>query len=82
MGAGSALSRTWIGGEGLQLFPLWLLASVSLTVEEGDMTILNSAAAGVELQVTLGCRLIGVDNWTQIILLSFLLLSQLLVEEA
>ena len=37
-------------------------ASVSLTVEEGDMTILNSAAAGVELQVTLGCRLIGVDN--------------------
>ena len=31
-------------------------------MEEGDTTILSSAAAGVELQVTLGCRLIGVDN--------------------
>lgn len=32
------------------------------------MTILSSAAAGIELQVILGCRLIGVDYRIQIIL--------------
>lgn len=30
-------------------------------MEEGEMTIQSSAAAGVELQVILGCRVIGVD---------------------
>lgn len=52
-------------GGGLQLFPD--SASVSLMVEEGDRTILSSAAAGVELQVIFElyvdwCRLLNSDN--------------------
>lgn len=42
-------SGEWIGEGGLQHFPLLLLASVSLMREKGEMTILSSAAAGVEL---------------------------------